>query len=163
VASESDWTSYDRAVVDLALPGRPPVRLAPDRPGQVGPWPDGLAVPVIVVTAWNPDSDLRPEADNRAAHEVLTAGLDRRGLPHWPAIGRDPGARYHEEGVAVPGLSEEEGTALGRSHGQAAVYVWTPGAWEVVSCTDDRRHVHGWRVTTLGDGAGAGAPATPSA
>ena len=54
------------------------------------------------------------------------AELDRRGLPHWPATGRDPDRAHHEEGVAVPGLTEAEGIALGRSYGQAAVYVWTP-------------------------------------
>ncbi len=151
MATEADWTSYDRAVVDLRPPDRPAVRLVPDRPGATGPWPGGLDVPVVVVTAWNPDSGLVPPEVNRAANEALVAELDRRGLPHWPATGRDPDRGHHEEGVAVPGLTEAEGVALGRSHGQAAVYVWTPATWEVVSCTDGRRHVHGWRLIPGGN------------
>ena len=150
MATEADWASYGRAVVDLAPPGRPPMRLVPDRPGATGPWPEGLDAPVLVVTAWNPDSRLRPAEINRAAHEALVAELEERGLSHWPATGRDPDEAHHEEGVAVLGLTEAEGTALGRSYGQAAVYVWTPTAWQVVSCTDARRHVQGWRITPVG-------------
>jgi Protein of unknown function (DUF3293) len=154
VANEEQWSSYDRAVVDLAPPGGRPVRLVPDQRGVTGTWPDGLDTPVVVVTAWNPDSVLHPASDNRAAHRALVAELRRRGLHHWPAIGRDPDARHHEEGVGVSGLPEAEGIALGRAHGQAAVYVWTPDAWEVVSCTDSRRHVHGWRLVVDADGKG---------
>ena len=151
MATEADWASYDRAVVDLTLPGGSAMRLVPDRPGTTGPWPAGPADRVIVVTAWNPDSRVSPAEVNCLAHEALVAELERRGLPHWPATGRDPVLAHHEVGVAVPGLAEAEGIDLGRIHGQAAVYVWTPGAWEVVSCTDARRHVHGWRITALGD------------
>jgi hypothetical protein len=154
VATEADWASYDRAVVDLAPPGHAAMRLVPDRPGDTGPWPEGLDVPVVVVTAWNPDSDSRPAPANRAANEALVAELDRRGLVHWPATGRDPDAGHHEEGFAVTGLSEAEGVALGRRWGQAAVYVWTPARWQVVSCTDDRRHVHGWRIVPAADRPG---------
>ena len=106
---------------------------------------------MVVVTAWNPDSHVRPEAVNRAANEALEAELDRRGLTHWPATGRDPDLAHHEEGVAVPGLAEADGVALGRRYGQAAVYLWTPEAWQVVSCTDARRHVHGWRLLPAPD------------
>jgi hypothetical protein len=150
VATDENWSSYDRAVVDLAAPGRPLLRLVPDRPGAVGVWPDDADSPVIVVTAWNPDSELRPMDDNRMADMALVAELDRRGLRHWPATGRDPEAHHHEDGVAVFGLTEAEGVAFGRRYGQAAVYVWTPEAWEIVSCTDGRRHVHGWRLVDDG-------------
>ena len=98
------------------------------------------------MTAWDPDSvPLAPGREPRR-HRRLVRELDRPGLGHWPATGRDPDAPSPEEGVAVAGLSEAEGVALGRRHGQAAVYVWTPDAWEVVSCTDERRHVHGWAL-----------------
>ena len=152
MATDEQWSSYARAVVDLAPPGHPLMRLVPDRPGTAGIWPDGLDAPVVVVTAWNPDSEVRPEEINRAANEALVADLDRRGLRHWPATGRDPEVLHHEDGVAVTGMTEAEGIALGRRFGQAAVFVWTPEAWEVVSCTDARRHVHGWCL--VGDGTG---------
>ena len=152
MATDDDWASYDRAVVDLTAPGGRVLRLVPDVPGSTGTWPEGTAAPVVVVTAWNPDSVVRPHEENRAANAALAAELDARGLPRWPATGRDPDDGHHEDGFAVPGLDADAGTALGRRHGQAAVYVWTPDAWQVVSCTDDRHHDHGWRLEGPLDG-----------
>jgi hypothetical protein len=108
-----------------------------------------VAAPLVVVTAWNPDSVVRDREENGVRHRRLVGELDRLGLPHWPATGRDPDAPHHEEGVAVPGLSATEGVALGARHGQAAVYLWTPDGWTVVSCTDDRRHTTGWRLGAI--------------
>ncbi len=154
MATEDDWAAYSNAVVDLAPPGRPAWRVVPCIPGACGTWPDGLATPVVVVTAWNPDS-VRLAADHNAArHRVLMGELDTRGLEWWPATGRDPGDGHHEEGAAVVGMAESEALALGRRHGQAAVYVWTPGAWEVVACDGRRRESLGWRLTDVPDPPG---------
>jgi len=147
MASEEDWASYTRAVVDMAPPGRSPFRLEPAAPGRTGVWPDGVALPVVVVTAWNPDSVVLDPGSNQIRNERLVDELTRLGLAHWPAVGRDPDSLHHEAGLAVPGLSGEDGAALGRRHGQAAVYVWTPESWTVVSCTDDRHEISGWRLT----------------
>ena len=147
MATEEDWASYARAVIDFAPPDREPFRLVPDNVGATGRWPGGLDPPVVVVTAWNPDGVLVPPGDNRANHQRLVAELERFGLTYWPAVGRDLDSPYLEEGVAVSGLTEAEGVALGLRHGQAAVYVWTRDDWSVVSCTDERRHTFGWRRT----------------
>jgi hypothetical protein len=146
MATEGDWASYARAVIDVAPPGRPPFRLEPDPSGATGAWPEHLVAPVVVVTAWNPDGIVLPPGDNQARNQLLVAELDRLGIAHWPAVGRDLDTPHFEEGVAVPGMTQADGTALGARHGQAAVYVWTPGAWAVASCTDDRRLVSGWRL-----------------
>ena len=151
MATDADWDSYDRAVVDVTPADGAAFRIVPGPVGDVGTWPEELVAPVVIVTAWDPDSVPLRRRDNRARHRRLVAELDRLGFGHWPATGRDPDATHHEDGVAVPGLSETDGVALGRRHGQAAVYVWTPDAWAVVSCTDRRRRVHGWRLT---DGVG---------
>lgn len=146
MATDDDWASYGRAVIDIVPPGRAPFRLVPDQPGTTGGWPEDLVPPVVVVTAWDPDSARLQAGDNQVRHRRLVSELDRSGLVHWPAVGRDPDSPHFEEGVAVVGLTESEGVDLGRRYGQAAVYVWTPEAWTVVSCTDDRRHTYGWRV-----------------
>ncbi len=146
MATEEDWASYARAVIDIAPPGRTPLRLAPDASGATGAWPGGLEAPVVVVTAWNPDSVVLHPGDNRVRHQLLVTELDRLDVAHWPAVGRDLDTPHHEEGLAVPGLSEAHGVVLGARHGQAAVYVWTPEALTVVSCTDVRRLSSGWRV-----------------
>ena len=149
MANEQDWASYARAVIDFAPPGRPRFRLVPDAPGATGLWPQDLVAPVMVVTAWNPQSTNLAEADNRARNQLLVAELDRPGLTVWPAIGRDLDSPHHEDGVAVSGLALAEGVALGARHGQAVVFVWTPDVWAVVSCSDDRSHSSGWRLTDL--------------
>jgi hypothetical protein len=149
MATETDWTAYRTAVVDLVPPGRPAFRIVPDVPGAVGPWPDGVVGPVVVVTAWNPDSARLAADVNAARHRVLALELATRGLAWWPATGRDLADGHYEAGAAVPGLTETEGLELGRLHGQAAVYVWTPEAWEVVSSTGDRRETLGWRLTDV--------------
>lgn len=147
VVTEEDWASYARAVIDFAPPGRPPFRLVPDIPGAIGVWPQDLVAPVLIVTASNPDSIILPEADNRARNQLLMAELDRPGVTRWSAVGRDLDTDHHEDGLAVCGLTMAEGVTLGARHGQASVFVWTPAAWAVVSCSDDRYHSSGWRLT----------------
>ena len=149
VADEQDWASYARAVIDVAPSGRPPFRLVPDVLGVTGMWPQDQVVPVMIITAWNPDSMILQRADNHARNQLLVAELDRPGVTFWPAVGRDLGSRHHEVGVAVCGLSLAEGVALGARHGQASIFVWTPDALAVVSCTSDRCHTSGWRLEDL--------------
>lgn len=149
MATDQDWDSYDRAVVDVAPPGRVAFRIVPGPAGATDDWPVGVVPPVVVITAWDPDSVRLPPGQNRERDAHLVAELNARGLVHWPATGRDLGTPHAEEGHAVSELSEAEAVTLGRRHGQAAVYVWTPDAWMIVSCTDDRCHVHGWRLTDV--------------
>lgn len=152
MATEDDWASYRTAVVDLAPPGRERRRLVPADPGTCGPWPEWATPPLTVVTAWNPDSVRLTDRANRARNRRLAEELDRSGLTWWPATGRDLDGGHHEDGFAVAGLPTEGARALGRRHGQAAVYRWTPGSWEVVSCTDDTRHVSGWLLVPVPPG-----------
>ena len=161
MATERDWQAYRTAVVDVVPPVGPAFRIVPDAPGSTGPWPDGVAAPVVVVTAWNPDSvHLEPDV-NAARQRRLVLELDTGGLEWWPATGRDLGDAHFESGAAVPGLPEQDGMALGMRHGQAAVYVWTPDAWTVVACDGSRRVALGWRRTGVSDPAdGPGADAT---
>ena len=126
---------------------RPAVRIVPDAPGAVGTWPGGLAAPLVVVTAWNPDSMRVADDINAARHRLLALELATSGRTWWPATGRDLADGHFEEGAAVPCLDEDEACALGSRHGQAAVYVWTPGAWEVLACDRSRRVTLGWRLT----------------
>jgi hypothetical protein len=160
VATEEDWVAYRRAVVDVEPPDGPAFRITPAELGVTGVWPTGLLPPVIVITAWDPDSVRLAEGVNRARHAALVDDLATRDIPWWPATGRDVAEvgrqldsrsprGHREEGVAATGLTEDEARDLARYYGQAAVYVWTPTAWEVVSCTDGRRVTAGWKVGPL--------------
>ncbi|MGA2835745.1 MAG: DUF3293 domain-containing protein [Acidimicrobiales bacterium] len=149
MATEQDWDSYRVAVVDVAPPGRHPFRIVPAAAGVHGRWPRRSQSAVHVLTAWNPDS-IRLDRDvNDARNARLLADLDAAGLTYWPAIGRDLVGDHFEEGVAVLGLGDREAVAMGRNHGQAAVYRWTPDVWQVISCTDDRRETSGWRTVPV--------------
>ena len=108
MATERDWAAYRTAVVDVVPRDRPALRIVPDAPGTVGTWPDGLAEPLVVVTAWNPDSVQLADDVNAARHRILTRELATRGLTWWPATGRDPDDGHAEEGAAVTGLPEDQ-------------------------------------------------------
>ncbi len=149
MATEEDWDSYLAAVVDVAPPGRDPFRIVPAAAGVHGLWPRRSRSPVHVLTAWNPDSVRLDRDDNDARNAGLLADLVAGGFDFWPATGRDLAGDHFEVGFAVFGLGERQAVALGRSHHQAAVYGWTPDAWEVISCTDGRRHTSGWRTVPV--------------
>ncbi|MGD0882510.1 MAG: DUF3293 domain-containing protein [Acidimicrobiales bacterium] len=148
-ATEEDWVSYRAAVVDVVPPAGPPFRIVPAAAGIHGRWSRRWRSPVHVVTAWNPDSVRLDRDANDARNARLLADLEASGLAHWPATGRDLAGDHFEEGFAVFGLSEHEAVALGRSHGQAAIYRWTPDAWQVISCTDGRRDTSGWQTVPV--------------
>jgi len=153
MATEEDWYNYRTAVVDIDLPGGEWLRISPAMEGVVGAWPEQLDPPVFVITAWNPDSQVRDPAVNRAQQEALESELDLRGVDRHRSVGRDLGTPHFEVGSAVVGLDEEEALAIGRRFGQAAVYRWTPEVWEVVSCAGDRRHPSGWEIGPVPSGS----------
>jgi len=80
-------------------------------------------------------------------------------LEIWPAIGLDPNSEYREEGVAVFGLSEMEAITLGARYDQNAIFAWTPAAWRILSCIDERREEAGWLLE--GPSAGQTSAAQP--
>jgi hypothetical protein len=144
MATEADWAAYRTAVVDVEPPGGDRFRIVAAPPGTTGEWPDGLDPPVVVLTAWDPGSVRQEESVNRARHDELVAALAALTVSWWPATGRDPDGDHLEEGAAVTGLTVTDALAMGRRFGQAAVYVWTPVAWQVHSCTEDRTETFGW-------------------
>jgi len=146
MATEKDWSSYLTAVVDLSPPDGAPFRVSPAPSGETGQWPCGPTPLIHVITAWNPDSVLLSAEVNQARHDQLVADLDHQRLDWWPAIGRDPDGRHFEEGVAVMGLTDAAAVTVGLAYGQAAVFAWSPPQWQVLSCTDERRHTCGWRT-----------------
>src|SRR5580658_4611705 len=106
MATEDDWANYRTAVVDVVPPDRPQFRIVPASPGLSGPWPARLPEPVVVVTAWNPDSALLGPEENAARHRALVAELAGSGVQWWPATGRDLGDGHAEQGAAMVGVSE---------------------------------------------------------
>ena len=77
-----------------------------------------------ILTAWNPYSEPKPDAENHAAQARLIAELDRLGLQHQPGHGADPTGQWPpEDSRLVFGLDFATATSLGVRFGQNG-YVW---------------------------------------
>ncbi len=87
-----------------------------------------------VITAWNPYSAPRSEAENRAAGERLRARVGTAEETRASA----PDGTWPEEGLLVAGLSREAACELGRAFGQHAVFELDDEAVRVVACEDAR-------------------------
>jgi len=87
-----------------------------------------------VITADNPFSDVRDDAENVAANEQLVASISAAGFVTTPLVGRATDGTWSEACVAVRGPSYEQICAWGREHGQHAVFLLTGDRHDVVSC-----------------------------
>jgi hypothetical protein len=76
------------------------------------------------VTAWNPYSEPRTEAENASAQDQLMRELRDAGYKHIPGEGRDPSGLWPgEPSLLILGISRPEAEALGQRYGQNAI-VW---------------------------------------
>lgn len=123
------------ALLAAYLRARYRVALAPGRwlELHVGrPPPEPLArwqprAPLTLVTAWNPRSQPRTEAENARADAALRADLAAAGWPVLPAENSDREGRWREPGWLVAGPSAAQADALARRYGQAGVLHAAPG------------------------------------
>ena len=77
-----------------------------------------------VITAWNPRSEKKTDAENAAAQASLIADLAAAGLAHLPALGADPKGEWKGEvSLLVLDATKETVEALGRKYGQNCI-VW---------------------------------------
>jgi hypothetical protein len=119
--------AYRAAVYEVELPGG---RVAL----RVGEAATGLPGPFVIVTAWNPGHERPPREVNEARNRALLAEIERRGLAWLPAEGRSPDASHREPSFAVFVASVDEGIALGRQFGQAAICWFDGERLELVWC-----------------------------
>ena len=77
-----------------------------------------------VITAWNPRSEKKTDAENEAAQANLIADLEAAGLFHLPALGADPKDEWKGEvSLLVLNATKETVGALGRKYSQNCI-VW---------------------------------------
>jgi len=144
VGDPAAWDAYLTAEIRIELPGGP-VRVYPAPPAQAsGGYPDSAGRPIAVITAHNPGGSAATDEVNEKAQAALEAWLDARGIAWWPAAGADPEWTRVEAGVAIPGMSEADATALGAEFGQEAIFLLTPASRKVIACATGRRSVTGW-------------------
>jgi hypothetical protein len=83
-----------------------------------------MRVSSAVLTAWNPHSEHRSDAENEIAQAELISEIDRLALRHRPGHGTDPSGKWPPEpSRLVLGLDSETAGSLGRQFGQNGV-VW---------------------------------------
>ncbi len=82
------------------------------------------AIGAAVITAWNPYSQPRPDAENEVSHARLLSELDRLGFPHQPGHGADPTGQWPPEpSRLVVGVDLTTAALLGRQFKQNGI-VW---------------------------------------
>ncbi|HSU64662.1 MAG TPA: DUF3293 domain-containing protein, partial [Burkholderiales bacterium] len=111
------------------------------RIGEPSPRLDALleaegAAAAAYLTAANPRSEPRTDAENRSAGATLDELLASAGYPRYAGEARDPdNKRAAEPSVLVVGIYRANAEALGRIFGQnAIVFVEKGGAPELVMC-----------------------------
>lgn len=106
---------------------------SPELIGFLGP--SAAARRWAFLTAYNPCSRERPEAENQAAQRALEADLRARGLSFVPGEGKSPDSPWREASVLVLDLEREDAIALGRKYGQVAIVCGQgEGPAELVVC-----------------------------
>ncbi|MFE5258520.1 DUF3293 domain-containing protein [Streptomyces coelicoflavus] len=148
----TQWVSYQRAVVDIALPPHTVRVTQASSGGRSGlSYPFGCEQPMHIITAFNPRGSSTPVRANLRAQDELLRTLVLRGLQWWPAVGGDPVGTHAEISAAVIGMDDSQARELGRRFGQDAVFAWSPISWRLLGCVEA---VHdtvaaGWHVDPL--------------
>ncbi|WP_322817675.1 DUF3293 domain-containing protein [Tepidiforma sp.] len=101
---------------------------------RIGERAAGLPGPFAIVTAWNPGLERPPREVNEARNRALLAEVERRGLVWATAEGRSPDGSHREPSLAVFVDSLEDGLALARKFGQAAICWFDGEKLELVWC-----------------------------
>lgn len=109
------------------------MRLSPV-PGPAPRWAHG---PWAIVTAWNPDAQHIPDAENHARQGELLAAVTQAGFS--PRSARNGSGEWAEDSLLIPGASLEKARCWGETFRQKAVLwgsdsqvnlIWLPGPVE---------------------------------
>lgn len=101
------------------------VRVGLPAPGLEMAHPDATSFGFI--SAWNPWSVERPEADNRAADHALHAALLASGKPFRAAFASAPNRSWREPSWVVMSMDAAGFDAMARQFGQLGSLWWQPG------------------------------------
>jgi Protein of unknown function (DUF3293) len=93
-----------------------------------------LSPPVFVITASNPKSERFAEALNQERNGELRLELFDAGADVLCAVGSSPDGQHVEESLAALGIGRRRARAIGRRHGQWAIFELTSDQQIVVGC-----------------------------
>ncbi|MGP8307016.1 DUF3293 domain-containing protein [Vibrio sp. YIC-376] len=87
----------------------------------------------VVITAWNPYSNLRSKKDNCITNQELVKRLQHTN--YVPVTVGDRGFEWYEESFAVD-ITIEEAISLANEYQQNAIYYVTDGELYLIACSD---------------------------
>lgn len=94
---------------------------------------------LFVLTAHNPASKVRPDAENEQQNAALKADLVALGIESYDAIGRSPDGSWFEPGFALVGVDVATANDLGKKYGQYAIFEVRPDRVIVHACDESYR------------------------
>lgn len=80
-----------------------------------------------MISAWNPLSQPRPEAVNRAADDRLADAIRASGREGVPGFASAPNRTWREPNWVIPGIAPAELDTLAREFGQLGTLYWKRG------------------------------------
>lgn len=124
-----------------------PIEVFPAPPVVRGDYPEGVAGPLHVVTAWNPHGvAASPEYNADAGARLATELSGCDDLEVWPTTGVGADDSWHEEGFTIAGLTEAEAIELALRYEQRAIFSWVdePGGFHLIACDGSADEARGW-------------------
>lgn len=79
------------------------------------------------ITAWNPDAERQPVAENASSDDALVARLEALGAAYRRTWAQDAEGGHREAGWLAAGLDRDRADALGREFEQAGILFWHSG------------------------------------
>ncbi len=98
-----------------------------------------LGGPLFVLTAHNPASEVRPDAENEQQNAALKADIEALGFAPYDAIGKSPDGSWFEPGFALIGVDLATANELGKKYGQHAIFEIHPDRVIVQACDGSYR------------------------
>lgn len=124
VATPAPWEAYRVAYYSVRMPGGARITLRPDvaPPTVLCSWL-GADKSWVMLTGWNPQSEVCPVAHNRAAMRALCIALTRNfPSARWlPAQSAAPDGHWREVQLLVAGVASRALAILAWRFGQIAI------------------------------------------
>jgi hypothetical protein len=131
-----DWEAFGKTAIRIRS-AQGWTEFTPSEDAEcAGAWPFSQARTIAVVTAYNPLGRTAESDENARAQQALVSEMLDRGVLFAQAVGIALDGGWSEPSFALLETSVDDAVALARQFGQAAIFVLTPSALELISCID---------------------------
>ncbi len=127
------WPAFgSRAPLEAWLPtpmrmfeGRQAFDVVPEGTTDPPPRPTSFALPIYVLTAWNPGGRPATLAQNNAAQRTMNADVAGRGWDARTAAVHAADLRWAEQAIVLRGVDERDVVSLAAEYQQPAFLTWS--------------------------------------